>query len=267
MKKEYNHKRIALETYCFSSEKITKRLRIHVISDFHGALDRAEISALTAHIEKRRPDVILIPGDCVTRRSRKSMTRSLILFKKLCGLAPVYYSPGNHETYMEQNDAEGNFHKFQKKAEKCGVKILKNRTEKAVICGNALTLYGLELEKKFYTKPFSASMPAGYLESLFGEPEGEAYHILLAHSPKYGREYLKWGADLTVCGHYHGGVIRFGRHWGLVSPQFHPFPKFCCGDFRKGASQMVVSAGLGEHSMPLRICNPRVLVEINVMPA
>lgn len=266
MNKGYRKRMLALEAYCFSSEKIKEKLRIHVISDFHGASDKREILSLTAHMAERRPDLILIPGDCVTRRSRRSMVRSLILFEKLCSIAPVYYSPGNHETYMENNDVTGNFHKFQKKAQEFGVKILKNSTDKVNICGNSLVLYGLELEEEFYKKPFSPRMPLGCLDTRFGRPEGENYHILLAHSPKYGKEYLKWGADLTVCGHYHGGVLRFSRHCGLVSPQFHLFPEFCCGDFKKGDSRMVVSAGIGEHSMPLRICNPRVVVEINVVP-
>ena len=75
-----------------------------------------------------------------------------------------------------------------------------------------------------------------------------------------------WGADLILSGHYHGGVLRFSRHVGAISSQFIPFPKYCCGDFYKNGKCMIVSAGLGEHTVPLRIHNPRELIFIEMKP-
>ena len=40
------------------------------------------------------------------------------------------------------------------------------------------------------------------LEELMGKPDPEAINILLAHNPKYGRTYFRWGADLILSGHY-----------------------------------------------------------------
>ena len=62
----------------------------------------------------------------------------------------------------------------------------------------------------------------------------------------------------------HGGVLRFSRHIGTISPQLMPFPRYCCGDFYQDGQCMIVSAGLGEHTMPLRIHNPRELIFIEM---
>ena len=109
-------------------------------------------------------------------------------------------------------------------------------------------------------------MVSSEMEELMGKPDPEAINILLAHNPKYGRTYFRWGADLILSGHYHGGVLRFSRHVGAISSQFIPFPKYCCGDFYKNGKCMIVSAGLGEHTVPLRIHNPRELIFIEMKP-
>ena len=71
--------------------------------------------------------------------------------------------------------------------------------------------------------------------------------------------YFQWGADVTLCGHYHGGVLRFGEHRGLVSPDFRLLPR-AHGLFRKNGKSVIIGAGLGEHTIPVRIHNPRELV-------
>ena len=78
---------------------------------------------------------------------------------------------------------------------------------------------------------------------------------------------FSWGADFIFSGHNHGGVIRFSENRGLISPQFHLLPSFCCGHFQRGKKHMIVSAGLGEHTVPVRIHNPRELVFVELTSA
>ena len=68
---------------------------------------------------------------------------------------------------------------------------------------------------------------------------------------------------MTLCGHYHGGMVRFGRHHGLISPDFRLFPGNAYGLFRRGKSNVLVSSGCREHTIPLRIHNPREIVVID----
>ena len=48
----------------------------------------------------------------------------------------------------------------------------------------------------------------------------------------------------------------------VVSPDFTLFPKYGYGMYRRGDSSLIVSAGMGEHTIPVRICNPRELVDV-----
>lgn len=105
------------------------------------------------------------------------------------------------------------------------------------------------------------------LKTLLGKPDENEFHILLAHTPRYAKEYFNWGADLTLSGHYHGGVLRlpFGGK-GALSPDFVLFPKYCYGLFKKGEQKLITGSGLGEHTIPIRIANPRELVVISCKP-
>ena len=78
------------------------------------------------------------------------------------------------------------------------------------------------------------------LKTLLGKPDENEFHILLAHTPRYAKEYFNWGADLTLSGHYHGGVLRlpFGGK-GALSPDFVLFPKYCYGLFKKGEQKLI----------------------------
>ena len=81
-------------------------------------------------------------------------------------------------------------------------------------------------------------------------------------------DHVRAIADLTVSGHYHGGVVRSpftGR--ALLSPYGYPFPKFGVGIKELSEDRYIIaSAGLGDHSIPLRIFDPRELVVIRVTP-
>lgn len=90
------------------------------------------------------------------------------------------------------------------------------------------------------------------------------YTILIAHNPVFFETYANWGAELIVSGHLHGGIIRLPLVGGVLSPQVSFFPKYDKGLFKKGSSVMAVSAGLGKHTIPVRLWNPAELLIINL---
>lgn len=104
------------------------------------------------------------------------------------------------------------------------------------------------------------------LDELLGRPSKEKFEILLAHTPKYAETYVKWGGDLIFSGHYHGGMMRLPFLGGVISPDFRLFPKYSKGQFTFGEQHLIVGAGLGEHTIPLRIWNPRELVMVTCYP-
>ena len=72
--------------------------------------------------------------------------------------------------------------------------------------------------------------------------------------------------SLSLIHIYHGGMVRLPFFGGVISPDLRLFPKYCRGDFQKGNRHLIVSAGLGEHTLPVRIFNPRELVLITCVP-
>ena len=255
-------------TYEVHNPKIKKRVRFAVLADLHGNEFGENNALLLEQIREYAPDAILLAGDMVVRMEPSSLKSGK---KLLCTLAknfPVFYSMGNHESKMS---AQG--HSYQKEylayeteLKQNGICFLKNEKREVILAGNSFVINGLELPLEYYHKPFSPKLTDQKMKELMGEPVSGAVNILLAHNPKYGKAYFNWGADLTLSGHYHGGVVRFSRHVGAISSQFIPFPKYCCGDFYRGTQCMIVSAGLGEHTVPLRIHNPRELILIEMKP-
>ena len=93
-------------------------------------------------------------------------------------------------------------------------------------------------------------------------PEG--YTILLAHNPNYFDVYADWGADLSLSGHIHGGMIRLPLIGGVLSPETLLFPKYDAGVFENGAAKMILSRGLGRGRMGIRLFNPPEVVSITL---
>jgi hypothetical protein len=59
-------------------------------------------------------------------------------------------------------------------------------------------------------------------------------------------------------------MIRLPFLGGVISPQLEIFPKFDAGKFILGKSTMIISRGLGSHSIPIRIHNRPELVVVNL---
>ena len=121
------------------------------------------------------------------------------------------------------------------------------------------------MDMSFYKKKGRVSMDASYLQMHLGNKDKYSYRVLVGHNPEFFEAYSEWGADLVVSGHLHGGFMRlpFGR--GLASPRYKLFPKYAGGCYHKNKTNLVVSRGLGMHTLPLRIFNPGELVVIDLM--
>ena len=96
-------------------------------------------------------------------------------------------------------------------------------------------------------------LPQDYLEKTLPEQTEDTFQVLLAHNPRYAKEYADWGADLTFCGHNHGGLIRIPGVGSLISPQFQWLPKYDAGAF-------------GTHTFHIRIFNRAELVFMVIKP-
>lgn len=257
------------KTYQIETVKLKgmQKVKFAVLSDLHGVVFGEDNQNLFHAVVEEEPDAVLILGDMLVRREMDTMGAAEKLLIKLSGDFPVYYALGNHEQYLKQcENTRDVYLQYERRLTNAGVCFLHNEHTSMELKGTDFVFYGLELPMEYYKKPKSPMLSLTKMESLIGIPQMDGIHILLAHNPKYGNTYFSWGPDVIFSGHYHGGVLRLSEHYGLTCPQFLLFPPFCCGDFHKGGSHMIVSAGLGEHTIPLRIHNPRELLIVELKP-
>lgn len=265
------NKKFVTTTYqlekCLPSEPQADCLRFVFVSDLHNVLYGTENQYLLQEIEEQNPDAVLIGGDTLVGKPGYPMDVAMDFVKNVAGRFPVYYANGNHEYRLRiYPEVYGDMYdRFLDALQEAGVHHLVNQTVQIKFQGVTVAIHGFEAERKYYHRFKDAEMPVSELEQIFGRPDPKQYHILLAHNPAYKDTYLDWGADVTLSGHCHGGVVRFGEHYGLVSPNMKLFYRYCHGKFEdKNGRAMIVSAGLGEHTIPIRIFNPRELVVIEV---
>ena len=143
------------------------------------------------------------------------------------------------------------------------VKILSDETIRLEEYGIALTGFelGLEYFKRFKKRP----MPLDYMNRKLGKPLKEYCNILMAHNPEYFEEYAKWGADLVLSWHVHGGIMRLPLVGGVISPAYTLFPKYDGGIFHSGKTTMLLGRGMGSHTIQLRFFNPAELYVVDLV--
>ncbi len=91
--------------------------------------------------------------------------------------------------------------------------------------------------------------------------------ILLAHEPDYAVHAAKYGVDLMLSGHTHGGQIRlpFVGTPGFVLPRGGRH--FVRGYFNVGPLQLYVNRGIGTVGLPMRFRCPPEISLITLQPA
>ncbi len=261
-------KNFVTKHYIIESEKVAGReVKLALLADLHGMVFGEDNRSLFRAIDREAPDAILAAGDMLLRMEGTSCARAGRLLKELADKYPVYYGLGNHECKMSGTKIrKEEYELYERRMTAEGVHFLRNRRKRVRLKDSDFTVCGLEIPMEYYKKLRPPKLSVEKLCRLIGEPDQERFNILIAHNPRYGGSYFSWGADLTVSGHYHGGIVRFTEHRGLCSPQYLLFPPYCCGDFHRDGRHMIVSAGLGEHTIPLRIHNPRELIMIVIKP-
>ncbi len=253
-------------TYELHTSKIKGTLNISVVADLHAHVYGRDNEILFQTIKEQKPDVILVPGDMIISKYTETYEIAYQAFKELVKIAPVYFSYGNHESRVcrvsvRQTKA---YLEYEKKVRRLGVHFLTNETELIEVRGQKIALSGLEVPLKCYTKGENVPMPKHFLEKTFGKPDKTYLNILMAHNPMYAEDYAAWGADISVCGHTHGGLVRIPCFGSVISPQLTPFPKYDGGFYQVNGKKVCVSKGLGTHTFHIRIFDRAEVVMLKI---
>lgn len=263
-------KKFVVSKYVVHSDKLCdewKNTRIVMLSDFHDNSYGLDMGTLIDKITELAPDCVMIAGD-ICNGDVKSMNRKAEeLLVCLAGRFPVYYGLGNHEYRMMiyPETYPGMYAQFEEMIKRTGIILLKNEAVEITKGTSAVAVYGLMIDRSFYGKFRRAAMPKDYMERLLGKPDTGAFNILLAHHPSYFPQYAEWGADLVFSGHVHGGMARLPVIGGVIAPNYRLFPKYDRGRFDEGGSTMILSAGIGTHTINLRPFNPAEVVVVELL--
>lgn len=227
--------------------------RVAQVSDLHNTEFGAGNETLLSLLEKARPDIIVITGDLIDSR-RTDVDVALEFARGAVEVAPVYYVPGNHESRIPAD-----FLKLERGLEELGIRVLRGERELITREGAAIALIGVD------DPTFSGEDSSQWEELLRGElerlREAGRYCVLLIHRPELAETYAKAGMNLVFSGHAHGGQVRLPFIGGVIAPNQGFFPQYDGGLYTLGDTRMVVSRGLGNSIIPLRVNNrPEIIL-------
>ncbi|SFG19323.1 metallophosphoesterase [Oribacterium sp. WCC10] len=263
--------------YEIRSNKLKSEHRFVYISDLHEKEFGEGNEELLKKIDELNPDFILIGGDLIVshkvHKYRKKVSfdevdTALQLLDKLRAKYTIYFSYGNHEKrLMEKAGLEDctDVVKYDKNIQDIYIPAalkLKRALDNIVVLDDDVVSFedfditGVTLPMSYY-RPLlfkeRKELTEGDIRSHVGEMSQEKFHITMIHTPMYYKEVIGHGADLVLSGHYHGGTIRLPHFGALMTPQFQFLVKECAGEFRYGDGTLIVSRGLGTHSINIRI--------------
>ncbi len=241
---------------------IKREKKIIFLSDLHNRMYGEENERLLESIRNQHPDLILIGGDMLVRKDGNSYDKTVHFLAKLPGICPVYCANGNHEQKLKElpDKYEQSYEEYKKALTASGIHMLENASETVKLEEVPVKLSGLEIPLGAYARFGKKELSLKEITDRIGE-HGDDYQILLAHHPGYMKEYLAYGADLILGGHYHGCVVQLPGIGGVISTNFTLFPKYSGGIYQEGEQTAVVSRGLGTHSVSLRLWNwPELIV-------
>lgn len=227
---------------------LDKKIRLVQISDLHNKTFPFDQSSLIRQIENQEPDIIVMTGDILDSRNTKPSAVYQFL-KNLNSQVPIYYVTGNHEKRIIDYDS------FERTIKDLGVTVINNTS---LSISEDIQLIGIH-DLAFFS---SMSQYSDTLSQL--NPQDGQFSVLLSHRPELFELYEDHGYDLILSGHAHGGQFRLPSIGGLFAPNQGLFPKYTAGLHTINTSHLIISRGLGNSVIPIRIFNQPELVVIDL---
>ncbi len=228
--------------------------RIVHVSDLHNAEFGANQSRLIGAVKDASPDLIAITGDLIDSR-HTDIEKAMDFINSAVRIAPVYYVTGNHEARTKE------YAKLEAQMSEAGIVILKDEGTIIEWGGDSIRLLGLN-DPSFALEDNRLGDNAVIIDTKLKSipSESNEYTILLSHRPELFDVYVTNSIDLVLSGHAHGGQVRLPFVGGLVVPNQGFFPVYSEGVYEKDQTRMVVSRGLGNSIVPVRVNNRPELV-------
>ena len=239
---------LVTRSYEISDEKIPESFdgfRIVQLTDYH--TKHTFLGHLCDKVRAESPDIIVVTGDIIDS-SRTDIEQALEFADGLTEIAPVYYVTGNHELHLSDKEYSELLGGLRER----GVICLCNESVTLEAGGDEITLIGLDGSGTEELSRLSAEA-------------NNSFRVVLSHYPENVEQYRTSGAELILTGHAHGGQIRIPfTDIGFFSPGEGFFPEYTRGLYELGDTRMLVSAGVGNSSAPVRIFDPPEIVSLTL---
>jgi uncharacterized protein len=209
-------------------------LRVAHLSDFHLGLPSRGVRAVesaVAWVEERRPDLVCITGDLLSRP--RGERRLLALLDRL---GHPYVVLGNHDFALSRDP-------FSKPVELLHLeqgRLLADDAVEVELCGRSVELAGVD------PRSWAARRRVD-----FGPGEADL-RILLCHFPQALDRVPEGRFDLILAGHLHAGqiVLPYGNGKLYLA---HLNAKYTDGVYERRGTVLHVSPGLGTTFVPFRL--------------
>ena len=256
----------------FENDKVKKPITIIHLSDLHEKFFGPDNKILIDKIKKENPDLIFITGDIATfsgsslkivepkniKRYDHNIEYTINVLNKIGAVAPTYLSLGNHEHVFEKFDY--GLDKYRKIVKNTGVTLLINEIDEINVKGTKVNILGTD-------NAYYQDMHINDLIKEFEKLDGvkfvlDHYPTNFALNGKFS--YINYDVDYVLSGHEHGGQIRIPFIGGIFAHEEGIFPKYSEGVHEKNNVTLIISRGLGNSTLPIRIFNRPELIVIEI---
>lgn len=244
---------IKVAKYDIKSKKVTDTIRIALVTDLHSCDYGENQEKLLSNLYSQEPHIVLLGGDIVDDKLTQNKAREF--FSAISKKYQCFYVSGNHEC------RSGNIENIKEMIENYGINVLEGEGITTEINGQTVDIFGID-------DPEIGKIEFNQQLKKCGENiNNSVFSILLSHRPELIESYEKYGFDLILSGHTHGGQWRIpGILNGLLAPNQGLFPKYAGGFYQLNNTLMIVSRGIAKESTRIpRIFNRPEIVIINII--
>jgi predicted MPP superfamily phosphohydrolase len=217
------------------------------LTDLHigPTIGRRHLEAIVQSTNALNPDIIAITGDLVDG-SVEQLRDAVAPLAQLRARFGVYFVTGNHEYYSGARQ-------WVEELTRLGVRVLRNERVEIAYNGTTFDLAGVDdhSAERYPEDGHGEDLP----RALRDRDPGRLV-VLLAHQPRTVLASARFGVDLQLSGHTHGGQL-----WplgALVRLQ----QRFIAGLHRHVNTHIYVSRGTGYWGPPMRMGAPAEIAQI-----